>query len=241
MVDWLTQLLATHGLTILYVGTLVLLLLCGLGLPIPEEATFLAAGYAAGKIAVFAPTTEALAIHLFYLCLIGVLGIVAGDSVPFLVGKYYGRGMVKKPFFQRLLTPKRMERTKDFFRKHGSKTVFCARFVFGLRMPTFFVSASLGVRYRTFILWDTLGALISCPTSILAAYFLGPYAERFLATYKLYAVAVLLVLAVAFVVGRSWWRKKKCEPQARPQPAVGAASLTPGPGTAPQAERALTR
>jgi len=256
--EWLTQLLATHGLTILYAGTLVILLLCGLGLPIPEEATFLAAGYAAAEIPTFGPNKEALIIHLCYLCLIGVVGIVSGDSVPFLVGKYYGRGMVKGPFFQRLLSPKRMERTKEFFREHGSKTVFFARFVAGLRMPAFFISASMGVRYRTFVKWDTLGALISCPTSILAAYFKGHDAVQFLTRYKMYALAFALGLGAAIWVGRFWWRKKKHEPLPSPcplpaagggagegapvpLPATAAPGLQPGPSSTPRSERALIR
>jgi len=238
--DWLTQILATHGLTILYGGTLALLLLCGLGLPFPEEATFLAAGYAAAKIPSFGPDTDTLIVHLVYLCFIGVAGIVAGDSVPFLLGKYYGRQMVKRPFFKRLLTAERLERTKEFFRKHGSKAVFSARFVAGLRMPAFFIAASLGVRYRVFVLWDTLGALISCPTSIVAAYFLGPYAEEFLATYKMYALGFAVGLVVGIVIWRLWWRKKKAEPDLQ-HPALSAPGLAQGASPAQQAERALMR
>ncbi|MGD0092800.1 MAG: DedA family protein [Planctomycetota bacterium] len=198
----------------LYGGTLLVLLLCGIGLPIPEEATFLTAGYMAANI--FQPLTiEDKVVHLTCLCLVGVLGIVMGDSVPFLVGKYYGRSLVRRHFFSRLLSPARMERTKEFFRKHGSKTVFCARFVAGLRMPTFFVSASLGVRYRDFLFWDTLGALISCPTSILAAYFLGQLAEQLLATYKLYALGFIVGVVAAVLVLRPWWHKKKGEQELR--------------------------
>ena len=198
MAEWLTQLLSEHGLALLYVGTLAILLICGLGVPIPEEATFLAAGYAASKI----PES-----HLGLLCVIGVVGLVAGDTVPFLVGKHHGMDLLRHRFLARVLTPKRIARAQEFFRAHGPKTVFCARFVAGLRMPTFFLAASMGIRYRTFLFWDLMGALISCPTSIVLAYYFGPVAEEMLAKYKVYALAfvaglVLAAIVVHFCMGR---------------------------------------
>lgn len=195
---WLTDVLSAHGVTILYAGTLTLLLLCGVGVPIPEELTFLAAGYAAAKL----PES-----NLWVLCLIGLVGIVAGDSVPFVLGRRYGLDIFGHRWLAKLLPQKRIEKGQEFFRKHGAKTVFCARFVAGARMPTFFLAGSMGVRYWTFFMWDLVGALISCPTSIVLAYHFGPKAEELLAEYKWYVLGGIVAIAALAAVVRLLWRR----------------------------------
>ncbi|MCY3018545.1 MAG: DedA family protein [Planctomycetota bacterium] len=206
----MTQFLSAHGLAVLFCGTLFLLMLCGVGFPLPEEATFLAAGYAAAK----------MQIHhhdLGILCLIGLVGILGGDCVPFVLGRRVGMDFLRHPYLAKLLTPKRIARAQVFFRKHGAKTVFCARFVAGLRMPTFFLAASMGVRFRTFLFWDLMGALISCPTSIYLAYKLGPLAEQILVQYKRDAAGFAAGLIVAVVIMRLCSRR----PVAPPTPPPG--------------------
>lgn len=232
MAEWITEVLSEHGLVILYAGTFVILVVCGLGLPIPEEATFLAAGYAASQVA---------GAHLGYLCLVGVLGILAGDSIPFLVGKYHGRDFLQHRFLARVLTAARMARAQEFFGKHGSKTVFCARFVAGLRMPTFFMAASMGVKYRTFLFWDLMGALISCPTSIVVAYYFGPKAEALLRQGKLYAVAFAVGLVAAAIVVHFWLRKRQQEAAVREQTVAAPPCIKAETSGTPQAERAEIR
>lgn len=231
MAEWLTQLLCEHGLALLYVGTLAILLICGLGVPVPEEATFLAAGYAASKI----PHA-----HLGLLCMIGVVGIVAGDTVPFLVGKHYGMDFLRHRFLAWVLTPKRIARAQDFFRAHGPKTVFCARFVAGLRMPTFFLAASMGVKYRTFLFWDLMGALISCPISIVLAYYFGLVAEEMLAKYKLYALAFVAGLVLAGIVVHFCMRRKDT-PAPVPEQRISPPGHKLESSAAPRAERAELR
>ena len=232
MADWLTQFLSDNGLAILYFGTFAILVICGLGLPIPEEATFLAAGYAASQVD---------GAHLGYLGLAGVLGILAGDSIPFLVGKYYGKDFLRHRYLAKLLKPTLIARAQEFFREHGSKTVFCARFVAGLRMPTFFLSASMGVRYRTFLCWDTLGALISCPTSILVAYYFGGAAEDILKESKIYALAFIAGLVIAVLAVRYGLRRQHQAPQPPKQQITAPASPNVESSSSSQAERAGMR
>ena len=194
MENWLHEIFSSHGVYILYFSTVVILVLCGMGLPIPEEATFLAAGYGASQV---------VGANVWILCLLGVIGIMLGDSIPFLLGMRYGMSILKHPFVARVLTPKTLQRTQEFFDRHGAKTVFFARFVAGLRMPTFFVAATMRVKYRTFFSWDLLGALISCPTSILLAYYYGPMAGELLSKSKP-VLFLALGLFVAYIVFHYW-------------------------------------
>jgi membrane-associated protein len=228
MPDWseLIRPLLEHGI---YFWTIAILILCGMGLPIPEEILFLTVGYVG--------SSQNVVIHGYLwdvqhgvsveaLCVAGVVGILIGDSIPFFLGRRYGLSLIQRPFFARLITPKRIDATRLFFQNHGAKAVFMARFVAGLRMPTFFMTGAMGVKYPRFVFWDTLGALISCPTSIWLSYKFGPEAVDLLGRYKIVLFAVIGALAI--YLGYRLW-KQIAEATARAEAAKSQTRLTPPP------------
>jgi membrane protein DedA with SNARE-associated domain len=182
MEEFINSILA-HGL---YPAVIVTLIICGMGLPLSEEVVFLLAGYYGRNHGA----------NVWILCASGVLGILLGDSIPYWVGRKYGVAVLKRRPFRWIMSEKGIDRTRGFFGKHGAKAVFVGRFVAGLRMPTFFMSGSMGVGYIKFLLWDLMGALISCPTSIWLAYTFGEKAKEMLEKYKplMFAVIGLVVL-----------------------------------------------
>jgi membrane protein DedA with SNARE-associated domain len=201
---WLSNFLAAHGPIILYVGTFTVLILCGLGVPFPEEATFLAAGYACAKV------PEA---SVWFLCFVGIIGIMGGDSIPFWVGRKHGMSFLRYKYVAKLMPPHRVEQVQKFFAKHGAKAVFVARFVAGLRMPTFFMSGTMGIKYRTFFFYDLLGALISCPTSIWLAWRFGEDAERLIKENTVY-LFIFLGLIVGYIIFHIVTHREKTPPVA---------------------------
>src|SRR4051794_36656399 len=83
------------------------LLLCGLGLPIPEDLSLISAGALAyeGVINVH---------HAFFVCLAAVLG---GDALAFLLGRFFGPRVLASRLFRRFFTPKKQLRVRAYFRK----------------------------------------------------------------------------------------------------------------------------
>src|SRR5450631_2779114 len=75
-----------------------ILLLCGLGLPIPEDITLLAAGLAA-----YYGLT-----NLILTILVAYFGVLLGDSIIFFLGAHYGRKLTKKWIFHKLLPDERL-------------------------------------------------------------------------------------------------------------------------------------
>jgi len=181
----------------LYAGLIFVLVMCGMGIPIPEEMVFLTAGYVGSNNGA----------HVWILCLCGITGVMLGDSIPFYVGHHYGMAFLTRSWVAKLVKPHHIEKGQKFFDKHGSKAIFMARFVAGARMPAFFLSGAMGVKYWTFFLWDLLGALISCPVSVWLAYKYGNDAENIIRHYKPYFFGGL-ALIVLFGLFR-WWRHNR--------------------------------
>lgn len=187
-IDWMLG----HAL---YAGLIATLVLCGLGLPIPEEVTFLAAGYAGAK-------HDA---NIIALCACGLIGIMLGDSIPYFVGKHYGMSFLSHAWITKLVKPRHVEATQVFFAKRGSKAILIARFLAGLRMPTFFMAGAMGVPFLTFFFWDLLGALVSCPVSIWVAYTFGEsVAEKFVRQTHVFVFGAIGLCIV--IVLYKWWR-----------------------------------
>jgi membrane protein DedA with SNARE-associated domain len=139
-----------------YLAMFTILVLCGVGLPLPEEVTLLASGLAVGwRQADF-----------FLASIACVGGILAGDAVIFALGRYFGRRLLRTGPLRWLLPPRRQARVKRLFARHGNKTVFFARFFVGIRIGVYAYAGQHGMKWSRFLFLDLLGAMISGPTSI---------------------------------------------------------------------------
>ena len=183
-----------------YFGIFAVLTLCGIGLPVPEEVTFVAAGYLIyAGYARFWPTV-----------IVGYLGIITGDLLAYHIGKRYGERLYSMWPFRYILTPYRLARVRAHFDRHGSKTVFLAGFAMGFRVAAFFVSGSMRVNLGVFILMDTLRVLITMPVSVWAGDYFGANIDdawMFLGELRWYVLAFVAAMAAFFVV-RHYARKK---------------------------------
>jgi len=151
-----------------YLGPALILLLCGVGLPLPEELTLILAGMMVDQEKVqFLPIT-----------VICATAILIGDSLPYLLGRKSGAQALEHRLVAKILHPERFALVEDKFRRHGSLMIFFCRFLPGIRIPAYFTAGTLGMGYIRFLLLDGLGVLITVPTSIWIAMKLGGQVER---------------------------------------------------------------
>ena len=139
-----------------YLAPFLVLLLCGVGLPIPEEVTLIGSGILLyrGKVE-FVP-----------IVLVCAAAILIGDSVPYWLGRRYGMNTLRVKWVSRLLHPERLARLRAKFEEHGNWATFVCRFVAGMRLPGYFVAGTMGMSYVRFLALDALGVLVSVPISI---------------------------------------------------------------------------
>ena len=182
-----------------YAAVLGALLLCGLGVPVPEDIVLLSGGYIASE-----------ASHpVMPMMLVGLVGIVAGDSIIFGMGRSKGIELAERTFLRRYLTPERLARVDVLFRRHGEKILVAARFLPGLRAVTFFTAGAIKVPYWKFLVLDGLAALVSAPVWVYLGYAYGHTVLAEAKKWQGYILAGLAVLIVAALVYRRWKRSRQ--------------------------------
>jgi len=176
-----------------YLAPFIVLLLCGVGLPLPEEVTLIGSG-----ILLYRGEVEFVPIVL--VCSAAIL---LGDSVPYWLGRKYGNNALRVKWVARLLHPERMERLRQRFEAHGNWATFACRFFAGIRIPGYFVAGTMGMKYPRFFLLDALGVLISVPISIYFGKLFGGHVdtlkERVHDMHLILAFAALSLLLILLV------------------------------------------
>lgn len=190
-----------QGSPVELLSLLSVLILCGMGLPIPEDIILLATG----MIAQATGRSWMLASIVMYC------GVLAGDSIAFFIGRRFGIRLLALPGIQRLLSPRKQRRIAELFHHYGSTVFFVARFLPGLRAAIFCTAGAMKARYLHFLFFDGLAALISVPFFVWLGYFLwgkfgddiGKLHQAVSRTHSFTAwIALAAVAAIIFVVWR---------------------------------------
>lgn len=172
-----------------YAGLLVVLILCGMGLPIPEDVALLAGGFLVHRGVIQYPMTLAVAL----------VGVVAGDNSLFFLGRRFGTGLVKYLGIGRPRSQRQIDWLKSFMQRHGHRAILYARFVAGLRALVYLTAGSFGVNPLRFFLYDLAGAVISVPIVVTLGYLFGNEIEVVL--QYIGGVEKLVWLVVALSLG----------------------------------------
>ncbi|MGA6972773.1 MAG: DedA family protein [Candidatus Binatus sp.] len=174
-----------------YLGLFVVLMLCGLGLPIPEDVALLAGGYLVHRGVTRYPIT----------LVVSLVGVVAGDNSLFFMGRHFGTGLVRYFSIGRPGRKHQIERIEGFMQRHGHRAIFYARFLAGLRALIYLSAGSFGVRPAVFLAYDLLGALISVPIVVTLGYVFGKQLEllvKYLGGFERLIVIVALLSALIY-------------------------------------------
>ena len=175
-----------------------LMLLCeNSGLPVPGETTLLVASF-------FAYSEHKL--HLGWIIVVATCAATVGDNLGFAIGFYGGRPLLER--YQRLFRIRQQffERGEALFARYGAATIFFARFVFGMRVIAGPLAGVLRMRWRTFTIYNFLGALIWVSCVAAAGYLFGQHWRALVrAVTRINVAIVVIVIAIIFYL---WWRQR---------------------------------
>lgn len=104
--------------------------------------------------------------------LVAFLAAAAGDQLGYLFGRRVGPALFSRPQ-SRLFSPANVERANDLFERRGPAALVIARFVPIGRTFVPIVAGVGSMRYRTFVLYNLVGALAWGVGITTLGYFLG--------------------------------------------------------------------
>src|SRR6187200_1452463 len=190
-------------------GVFVLMLLESACIPVPSEATMLFAGFnvANGEYTLFAATAA------------GVLGNLVGSWIAYWVGRAGRVDILEKHGKKLHIKKSHLELADRWFERYGDATVFFTRMLPIIRT---FISLPAGVARMPFWRFTVL-TMLGCIPWIFMLAFIGQQAGDRWETWKDslhyvdYAIAVLIVVGIVFLVVRN--RRGRSEPEAAAEPA----------------------
>jgi len=111
-------------------------------------------------------------LHLPYVMVLLIAAAVLGDAANYSVGAYVGPAVFNSERSW-LFNKQHLERTAEFYERHGGKTIFLARFVPIVRTFAPFVAGIGRMRYRDFAMFNVTGALTWVVAFLLGGYWFG--------------------------------------------------------------------
>lgn len=170
---------------------LFLIVFCETGLVVtpflPGDSLLFAAG-------ALAATVPALDVKLLLL-LLGVAAIL-GDTVNYAIGKAIGPRAFTSNV--RFLKREYLQRTQQFYEKHGGKTIILARFVPIVRTFAPFVAGVGTMKYGRFVVYNVAGGCLWVAMFTLGGFFFGnlDFVKK---NFSLVVVGIVLISVMPMV------------------------------------------
>lgn len=135
---------------------------------------------------------------LWLVCLLITLSAIAGDQVGYAFGRKVGPALFRRPN-SRLFKQENLLKAHDFFEKYGARSVVLARFVPIVRTFTPIVAGVSRMNYRTFVIYNVVGAVLWGTGVTVLGYFLGqiPFVK---ANIELILIAIVGISVIPIVV-----------------------------------------
>lgn len=193
---------------IVYCAVVIVMLMSSFGLPVPEEISIIGLGvlsFIGSRPDLYPPPYPgAPHIDVVPAMVICATAIFATDFVVYSLGRHFGPGLFKRPWFLKIVPKKRIITIKAWAKKWGNIVPGLFRLIPGVRFPGHLMCGALGIRKTTFLFVDGLVVLIVVPTQI---YFVSIYGEKVIAVMKRFQL--FLGLGCALIFGYLIWSSYK--------------------------------
>lgn len=132
-------------------------------LPLPEELALMGAGWWAhqGALPLWSAWVAATAAN------------VVGDTISYLIGRYFLERLLKTRLGKRLVSPDMREWGEDFVRRRGFGAIIVGRFLVAFRGPVYLAIGASEYPFGRFELINTIVALIEGAALVWLGYVFG--------------------------------------------------------------------
>ncbi|AOM39391.1 DedA family protein [Xenorhabdus hominickii] len=195
----LAELVANYGDWVY--GILFLIIFCETGLVVtpflPGDSLLFVAG------AISALDSNNLNVHIMVALML--IAAIIGDAINYTIGRVFGEKLFTNPN-SKIFRRSYLDKTHEFFEKHGGKAIILARFVPIIRTFAPFVAGMGKMSYRHFAAYNVIGALIWVLLFTYAGYLFGdmPVIQQNL---KLLIVAIIFISILPGII--EIWRHRR--------------------------------
>ncbi|MEU4694400.1 DedA family protein [Actinoplanes sp. NPDC023714] len=164
------------------------------GVPAPGQTIMVAASIYAG----------AGRMNIWFVAIISFVAAVVGDNIGYWIGLRGGRKAVHRWGRYIFVTPERLDRAEKFFARRGNRIIVVARFIDGLRQLNGVIAGITKMPWRTFLLYNAIGAAIWVGWWCTVAHLLGTHIVTIMEHAHKYTW-VAFVLVVLAIGGYAFW------------------------------------
>lgn len=145
------------------------------------------------------------ALNIELLVILLCIAAIAGDTVNYTIGHFIGPKVFHyedRRFFKKVY----LERTHQFYEKHGGKTIVIARFMPIIRTFAPFVAGIGAMSYPKFILYNICGGIAWVCLFLLGGYFFGniPSVKN---NFTLVIIVIVLISVLPGFI--EYWRQRR--------------------------------
>ena len=137
-----------------------------------------------------------ISIHILVIILFAAA--ILGDSCNYMIGHFFGRRLFNNPK-SKIFKQSHLEKTHEFYKKYGGKTIILARFIPIVRTFAPFVAGMGKMNYYYFMVYNLVGGAVWVTIFCYAGYFFGdlPFVQENL---KLLIVAIIFISILPAVI-----------------------------------------
>lgn len=143
-----------------YLGLFALLILGGIGMPFPEDATLILCGFLIST-GVVKPVPALLVVYS---------GLLLTDFFLHFVGRKYGQNIVHQGKFRKIISSEGLLKLEEYFHKGEMLFILIGRHIVGLRAQIFIVSGVMKMSPLKFIITDAFSSIFTIVLMVGAGY-----------------------------------------------------------------------
>jgi membrane protein DedA with SNARE-associated domain len=187
-----------------YIGVAIWVAIESVIIPIPSELVLPFAGFLVGEGTAIEPLTGR-PWNLALVTIAGTIGATIGALVAYGIGYWGGRPIIERWGRFVGITPTDLERTDEFFARHGGKAAFFGRMIPVVRSLVSFAAGVARMPLGPFILFTAAGSLPWTFLLVFAGSQLGANWASIGGILKQFEYAILGIL-VLIAIGWLWFR-----------------------------------
>lgn len=167
---------------------------------------------------------------ILLVCVVLATAAVVGNAVGYEIGRWAGPALLERP--GRLVTEERLQRTRDFFDRHGPLAIVLGRFVSVVRTLITVTAGAARMPRRAYLFYSAIGGVVWAGGVTALGYALGqvPFVQTYVEPYLDLLVAVMVLgTVIPLLIGTLRGRRRTALPIASAVPVSGEpAAAVPG-------------